>query len=145
MTDQLLSAALRDPELLDSIPALEPPPGVTPNFTNPERKVASGITICSILVGVMILFFAARVYTKHFIVRKYSWDDCKFFKHWKFRAVCNNFGDAVTCAFSVVSFKILGLNVVGLTACDPDRSDSIIWHVYMVSVYQVHFYFQLKN
>lgn len=64
-----------DPSTLKFIPALEPPPGVTPNFTNPENRNALVIVVGSILMGIMILFYAIRVYTKHFIARKYSWDD----------------------------------------------------------------------
>ena len=62
---------------LSILPAGQPPPGVIPNFTNPQDNNALMIVIGSILLGIMLFFYAIRIYTKRFITQQYSWDDCK--------------------------------------------------------------------
>ena len=59
-------------------PVLPPPPGVMPNFTNPPDHGKLQIVVTSLLLGVTVLFLLNRVYMKVFIVKKYTWDDCKF-------------------------------------------------------------------
>ena len=62
---------------LTSYPILPPPAGVQPNFGYAKNRNLPFFVVDSILLGVMATFFLNRVYTKSFIVRKYSWDDCK--------------------------------------------------------------------
>lgn len=70
-----------DLSLYKYIPALEPPPGVTPNFTNPESKRALMIIIGSFLMRTVVFFYAANVYVKHFISREYVWNHCRSCSH----------------------------------------------------------------
>lgn len=60
------------------IPAIPPPPGVTSNFVNPANCGRLLVVTGSVLVGIMVVFIAARAYTKTFITRKFFWDDCLF-------------------------------------------------------------------
>lgn len=63
-----------DPAVLQ-LPALEPPPGTVPNFTNAENRGAVLIIVNGTLLVVMAMFMVIRVYTKSVIIRKLSWDD----------------------------------------------------------------------
>lgn len=64
-------------DVLSNSPAIQPPAGVESNFSNPENRNPLLLVVTSLLFGIMGIFFLIRVYTKSFIVRKYSWDDCK--------------------------------------------------------------------
>jgi len=59
-------------------PALEPPKGVKPNF-NSHDTLAIYIWP-TVLLGLSLstVFLILRIYTKHFITRSMSWEDCKF-------------------------------------------------------------------
>lgn len=63
---------------LSDYPTLQPPAGVKSNFANPQSQNVPLFVVTSLLLGTMGAFVLNRVYTKMFIVRKYSWDDCKF-------------------------------------------------------------------
>ena len=62
---------------LPMIGALPPPPGVTPNLTDPysigERLKAAGI----LFVVLTTLSTAVRIHTKFFIIKVHGWEDCK--------------------------------------------------------------------
>ena len=60
---------------LSDVPALSPPPGIQSNFVNPQNQTLSFLLVTSILFGMMGIFFVNRVYTKAFIIKKYTWDD----------------------------------------------------------------------
>ncbi|MCJ1243457.1 hypothetical protein MMC30_000654 [Trapelia coarctata] len=60
---------------LTNVSAAPPPSGTTSNFTNPENNDRVFNIISSLLLGIMIVVFMIRMYTKTFVVRKYSWDD----------------------------------------------------------------------
>ena len=57
------------------LPALKPPPGTTPNFTNAEDRGAVLTIVNGFLLVVMAIFMVIRAYTKSVIIRKLSWDD----------------------------------------------------------------------
>ena len=61
-------------------PLISPPPGVTSNFTNPPNHGRLQIVVTSLLLGVTAVFLLSRIYLKVHIVKKYTWDDCKFMK-----------------------------------------------------------------
>lgn len=63
--------------ILDTLPALQPPAGVESNFANPEDRAYTLNAVITVLFCFMFCFFANRVYTKLFIVRKVGWDDRK--------------------------------------------------------------------
>lgn len=57
-------------------PLDRPPPGVTPNYVDPESLapvLVACITTCLVL---MIIFVGMRLYTKLFISRAFGRDDC---------------------------------------------------------------------
>ncbi|MCJ1254826.1 hypothetical protein MMC24_002642 [Lignoscripta atroalba] len=60
---------------LAGLPAQAPPPGVVPNFIDPYSRGPMLVIVSSILIGLMVLFVAARLYTKLRINRKLKWDD----------------------------------------------------------------------
>jgi hypothetical protein len=62
-------------EAFASYPAIPPPPGVIPNFVDPENQNLPLFAVASLLLGIMTLFMLNRVYVKTFIVKKYSLDD----------------------------------------------------------------------
>ena len=74
MSQQLPASALQDPAIFE-LPALPPPPGVIPDFTNPESNGESLIITGAILLTFVIVAVASRAYTKLCIIQKMSWDD----------------------------------------------------------------------
>ena len=67
---------------LTQIPALPPPPGVSPDFANPHSDRPVLIIVGSMFVAIMLLFVSVRIYVKVNIVRKSSPDDCKSTLNW---------------------------------------------------------------
>lgn len=57
--------------------AMRPPPGVVPNFVDPENHLKETIISHIIVLIFVTLFVGLRVYTRRFITRQLSWDDCK--------------------------------------------------------------------
>ncbi|KAL8762522.1 MAG: hypothetical protein Q9184_001482 [Pyrenodesmia sp. 2 TL-2023] len=64
-----------DPAKLEGVPAAKPPPGVVPNYVDPQSSGPRLIAVGCILVALMLLFVATRIYTKAKIVKKFSPDD----------------------------------------------------------------------
>lgn len=64
--------------VLSTEPATQPPTGVESNLLNSKDHNHPFLILNSLLLGIMGLFFMNRLYTKKFIVREFSWDDCKF-------------------------------------------------------------------
>ena len=70
----LSPSQFQDPAFL-RLPALPPPPGVTPNFAHPEDRGPVLVFVGGILSALMLIFIGVRAYTKLVIVRRVSWDD----------------------------------------------------------------------
>lgn len=73
--------------MLVDFPAALPPDGVTANFVDPESRASVLIGVGAFFVAIMVVFVLARLYTKAFIIRKGSWDDCTF-SQWLLRDHC---------------------------------------------------------
>ena len=58
-------------------PAAKPPAGVTPDFKNPPSLQTPLIVVVVLFVAISSFFVAMRLYTRHFVLRKLWWDDCK--------------------------------------------------------------------
>ncbi len=67
----------QDSYTLSNTPAIQPPPGVEPNFVNPASNRQPLIVVASLFLGLTSIFALTRAYVKTFIIRKYSWDDCE--------------------------------------------------------------------
>ena len=78
MSQEIPTGDLQDPAFLQ-LSALQPPPGVTPNFTDPENKGPTLIIVGAILLAFVVILLANRAYTKIHIVQKASWDDLTVF------------------------------------------------------------------
>ena len=70
-----MSAASQQDGAILQLPALAPPPGVIPNFTNPKDIGPRLVVLGAILLTFVIIALANRAYTKLCIVRKVSLDD----------------------------------------------------------------------
>lgn len=57
---------------------LPPPPGVTPNFVNPENLHKQWILSLVTCFFPPTFFILIRVYTKLIIMKSHGWEDCKF-------------------------------------------------------------------
>jgi len=64
----------RVPDIGD-MPAGVPPPGVIPNFTDPETRVSRIDVSAAVCLPLIIIFASFRLYAKAFIVKKRTWDD----------------------------------------------------------------------
>lgn len=56
---------------------LRPPPGVTPNFVNPESLRKEWILSLVTCFFLPTFFIFIRVYTKLIIIKSHGWEDCK--------------------------------------------------------------------
>ena len=65
------------PEILRTLPALQPPLGVQSNFDNPEQRLPAFRAITTLLLCLMTFCYVIRVYTNAFIIRRAAWDDGK--------------------------------------------------------------------
>lgn len=63
--------------LLDVLPGLLPPPGETSNFMNPYSRGQTYTVVATTIIVVMLLLVTIRLYTKYFVIRKLTSDDCK--------------------------------------------------------------------
>lgn len=57
-------------------PAIAPPEGLVSNFKNPTNRGYIITTVGSVLISLMVIFFAVRIYAKAWIQKKLWWDDC---------------------------------------------------------------------
>ena len=77
------------PEELANTPAQAPPPGVTPNFVNPETSAPAWTAGLLVAVVLMLGILSARLYGKARVVKKLGWDDlAAFISGVKFCNVC---------------------------------------------------------
>ena len=60
-----------------NVPALEPPPGVIPNFAIPNERAEVYKTLCSALLAILYVFLCLRLYAKIWIKRNPGFDDRK--------------------------------------------------------------------
>jgi len=65
--------AMDSPEKIGAQP---PPPGVTPNFDNPESKAYQVIIASVVSPAIALVFLLLRLYTKRYIIGKLNIDDC---------------------------------------------------------------------
>ena len=73
---------------LANTPALEPPPDVSPNFTNPYSLRPFQMATGSICVTAATLIVAARFFTKFATSKRLQLEECRFIPQRK-----PNFGD----------------------------------------------------
>lgn len=59
------------------IGGLPPPPGVTPNFVNPESLHSEWVLMMSMCLTFTTIFVFLRMYTKLVIIKSHGWEDCK--------------------------------------------------------------------
>jgi len=79
------------PADMDTTPAGVPPPGVVPNLANPPWDGYIFIIVGSIVMAIMYITAALRLYTKIYIRRRIGADDCKSFLN-GFTTCCGGFG-----------------------------------------------------
>lgn len=58
--------------------ARAPPPGVKPNFINPESRQNEMVAANAACLTIGILFLLMRLWTRLFLTRSIGWDDCKY-------------------------------------------------------------------
>ena len=59
-----------------TIPLAPPPPGVTPNFTNPYNRTWEIHVTSAVCLTMTTLFVALRFYAKVFLIKQTTRDDC---------------------------------------------------------------------
>ncbi len=86
------------------IPALQPPPGVIPNFNDPYTRGPVLIALSAVAIAIMYLFVIIRLYCKVWVHRKVSWDDRKS----TLKALATGIADfcEVTCTIAAVGFSV---------------------------------------
>ena len=63
-------------EMPGQTPGLKPPPGVIPNFVNPESLRTYWILMMCMCWTFTTLFVALRLYTKLVLTKSHGWEDC---------------------------------------------------------------------
>ena len=63
---------------LNQIPGLQPPPGVVPNFINPESYQSTIIATLTVCLATATLFTILRLYSKVFVIKSIALEDCKY-------------------------------------------------------------------
>ncbi|KAF2267212.1 hypothetical protein CC78DRAFT_577411, partial [Lojkania enalia] len=66
---------LPPPEVLAQMPVQAPPPGVMPNFDNPDSLAPGALAVISIFLALMVITLVARLYCRISIVRRAGLDD----------------------------------------------------------------------
>ena len=59
------------------IGGLPPPPGVTPNFANPESVTTQGHVVFTMCLVISTLFVLLRTYTRFILLKSHGWEDCE--------------------------------------------------------------------
>jgi hypothetical protein len=62
--------------VLAKIPAMEPPPGMTPNFVNPDSLYPFVIATCTLCLMLTTPALVIRMFTKIHVAKKVNWADC---------------------------------------------------------------------
>lgn len=62
---------------LNEIPSIPPPPGVIPNFINPEDVSYRVFVAAGICLPLLFLSLGLRIYAKYRILKSRTWDDCE--------------------------------------------------------------------
>ncbi|KAI4100117.1 MAG: hypothetical protein LQ339_005639 [Xanthoria mediterranea] len=79
---------------LSQVASQQPPPGVEPNFVNPESTASTAIAVTVLFTVIMFIFVCMRVYTKLFVSRAKGWDDYTCILaclcSWAYMGVCVN-------------------------------------------------------
>ena len=61
----------------ETVGAIPPPPGVTPNFTNPVYHSGAIIPLSAVFITLATIFLAIRIYTKAVILKVFGLEDCE--------------------------------------------------------------------
>ncbi|KAL8637703.1 MAG: hypothetical protein Q9228_005053 [Teloschistes exilis] len=64
---------------LAKYPLASPPPGVIPNFVNPESHAYQLIITVAVCLALVVIAVSMRLYTKQFITKSMGWDDSTFY------------------------------------------------------------------
>ncbi len=113
MTPQELAA-------LSHYPLPPPPAGVQSNFANPKNRNRPFFIVDSLLLGVMAAFFLNRIYAKTYIIRKYSWDDCK--PH----VISSGISSLLTLMLVTVMFAVVSLIHYPVMQWRPKPDDRLV-------------------
>ena len=70
----IMNQAVKD-AILDG-PALAPPPGVKPNFVNPDNLAHPGLEVLQLTIATLVVLM--RIYTKLGVLRKMQAEDCEY-------------------------------------------------------------------
>ena len=60
-----------------SLGGLPPPPGVIPNFINPESQRSQLVAIIGICLFLTSFFVCIRLYTVFRVLKSHGWADCE--------------------------------------------------------------------
>ncbi|KAI1476073.1 hypothetical protein F4774DRAFT_428487 [Daldinia eschscholtzii] len=74
--EKLSSSVPTEQEILPDQPAMNPPPGVESNLTNPKNFNYGGLTLTSICLTIATMFVLARLYVKAFLIKRMRIEDC---------------------------------------------------------------------
>ena len=72
----MASSQQLSPEQLQNEPALQPPPGVIPNFVDPPGYDASIRALEGVFMALMLIALGVRICVRVKITRVWGWDDC---------------------------------------------------------------------
>lgn len=59
------------------LPALQPPPGVTPHYVITGNPTHTTVVLVAVCVPITAGFVWARMYTKLRLMKSHGWEDCE--------------------------------------------------------------------
>lgn len=70
-----------DSGYLDNTPVVPPPPGQTPNFTDPVSRGYQLVAVIVVTMVLIVLFLAGRLYVRLKLTKSFAADDCERSSH----------------------------------------------------------------
>lgn len=78
MADQIAQITQLDPDILESLPTIQPPDGVQVDFNGPHPRQKTEIVATTVFITAMLVLVGIRAWTKLRKLCKTSWDDGKY-------------------------------------------------------------------
>lgn len=69
-----------DPHDYARIPSVSPPPGILPNWENPESRAVDAYVGISVCMAITLIFIILRLHVKLCVTHLWGWDDGKKLK-----------------------------------------------------------------
>ncbi|KAL8931551.1 MAG: hypothetical protein Q9216_007162, partial [Gyalolechia sp. 2 TL-2023] len=102
-----------------TVGVIPPPPGVTPNFENPEYRSGGIVPLACVFLPLVAIFMALRIYTKVRIIKVFGLEDFAILLFYLRLNPDRGFRTAVYVSLFLTTSYVVALSLAILFACDP--------------------------